>query len=281
MVEIHRIRLDIQRTKQQALNVELNTTSRQPGVRRYAKKVSKKAKSREKKLERYQESSERVDKPKLTWQMKLEFNHPIHTSREIVRAENMSAGYPGLAPILQDINLTILGGERIALTGPNGGGKTTLLRTLAGELPPLTGSIRIGPSVKTGYMSQEQEFSNANFSAVEMIQKSSSLNETETRTFLHQFLFSGDDALRPVGELSYGERARLALAILVIGGCNFFLLDEPVNHLDIPSRTRFEQALVQFEGTVLMVIHDRYLIQRYASRIWVLEDGLLQQLVHL
>jgi ATP-binding cassette subfamily F protein 3 len=275
------MRQDIQHTKQQALRVELTTTSRQPGPRRLAKKVARKAKSREKKLERYQESEDRIEKPKLTWQMKLEFNPPPHLSREILWAEKLAIGYSGLAPFLQDINLAIRGGERIALTGPNGGGKTTLLRTLTGSLPPLSGSIRIGASIKTGYMSQEQEFLDLSLSAVEIIQTITNFNETETRTFLHKFLLSGDDPLRPVSELSYGERTRLSLATLVVGGSNFLLLDEPTNHLDIPSRARFEQALNQFDGTVLMVVHDRYFIQRFASQVWVLEDRSLRQIVHL
>jgi ATP-binding cassette subfamily F protein 3 len=279
--QIQKMRQDIQHTKQHALRVELTTTSRQPGPRRLAKKVARKAKSREKKLERYQESDERVDKPVLTWQMKLEFNRPAHTSREILWTERMAIGYPGMAPFLQDIDLAIRGGERIALTGPNGGGKTTLLRTLVGKLPPLSGSIRIGPSVKTGFMSQEQEFLDLSLSALEIIQTKSGFNETETRTFLHKFLLSGDDALRPVSELSYGERSRLALAALVVGGSNFLLLDEPTNHLDIPSRARFERALEQFDGTILMVVHDRYFIQCFASQVWVLEDHSLHQIVHL
>jgi len=103
------------------------------------------------------------------------------------------------------------------------------------------------------------------------------LGETEARSFLHFFLFEGDDPLRPVSSLSYGERARLALALLVAQGCNFLLLDEPINHLDIPSRTRFEQALSNFDGTVLAVVHDRYFIERFATQVWVVENGGISQ----
>ena len=130
-------------------------------------------------------------------------------------------------------------------------------------------------------MSQERQFVDLNHSALEIIQANAAINDTEARTFLHKFLFNGDDSLRPVHALSYGERARLALATLVVKGCSLLLLDEPINHLDIPSRVRFEQSLAQFDGTVLMVVHDRYFIQRFATQVWVLEGSTLHQLVHL
>jgi ATP-binding cassette subfamily F protein 3 len=175
------------------------------------------------------------------------------------------------------LNLGIQGGERIALTGANGSGKTTLLRTIAGRLAPMSGYLRLGPTIRMGYMSQEQETLDPRLNAVETLQAVARLNQTETRNFLHHFLFSGDDALRPVELLSYGERSRLMLARLIAQGCNFLLLDEPINHLDIPSRERFEQALAGFEGTVLAVVHDRYFIRRFASQVWVLEAGALHQ----
>jgi ATP-binding cassette subfamily F protein 3 len=105
------------------------------------------------------------------------------------------------------------------------------------------------------------------------IQSVAQMNETEARSYLHYFLFSGDDALLANHLLSFGQRARLALARLVAQGCNFLLLDEPINHLDIPSRTQFEEALSQFEGTVLAVVHDRYFIERFAQKVWWLENG--------
>jgi ATP-binding cassette subfamily F protein 3 len=103
------------------------------------------------------------------------------------------------------------------------------------------------------------------------------MNQTDARSFLHFFLFSGDDPLRPIHALSYGERARLALALLVARGSNFLLLDEPINHLDIPSRERFELALTHFEGTILAVVHDRYFIERFATEIWWAEEGRIER----
>lgn len=271
VAEIRRMRADIARTKEQARNVEITTTSREPGTRRYAKKVARKAKSRQKKLQRYLDSDKRLEKPKAGWQIKLEFNQAEHLGKNVLELTDLSVGYPGYQPLLEGLNLNIQAGQRIALTGANGSGKTTLLRTIAGRLMPQGGGVRLGGSVKPGYMSQGQETLESTKSAVEIIQAASPFTMTETRSFLHYFLFSGDDPLRPTSDLSYGERARLMLAQMVAQGCNFLLLDEPINHLDIPSRELFEQALSQFKGAVLAVVHDRYFIERFASELWVVE----------
>ncbi|MDF1516235.1 MAG: ATP-binding cassette domain-containing protein, partial [Anaerolineae bacterium] len=172
-------------------------------------------------------------------------------------------------------------GERIALIGPNGSGKTTLLRTIAHQLPPISGTCKLGASVNMGYFSQEQENLNPNSSPFTLIRSVAAMSETEVRSFLHYFLFAGDDVFLPISSLSYGERARLILARLVAEGCNFLLLDEPVNHLDIPSRSGFEQAMTAFEGTVISVVHDRYFIQNFATRIWMIEDLKLNSYIDL
>jgi ATP-binding cassette subfamily F protein 3 len=270
--EIRRMKQDIARTKEQARQVEITTTSREPGIRRYAKKVARKAKSREKKLDRFLDSDEILTKPKTGWQIKLDFENKNRLGNDVVAIEDLSVGYPGNDPLLIDLNLYVQSGQRIAFTGPNGSGKTTFLRTIAGQIQPIHGRIRLGASVKLGYMSQEQEVLNPEMNAVETIQSVANFNHTETRNFLHYYLFSGDDVLRSIAHLSYGERSRLMLAKLVATGCNFLLLDEPINHLDIPSRERFEQALIAFQGTILAVIHDRYFIQRFAKELWTLEN---------
>ncbi|HNF34097.1 MAG TPA: ATP-binding cassette domain-containing protein, partial [Anaerolineales bacterium] len=174
---------------------------------------------------------------------------------------------------LENINLFIRAGQRIVLTGPNGAGKTSFIRTIVGRIPPLAGSFRLGGATKLGYMAQEQELLNPKFSALQTIQSVSAFNETDARNFLHYFLFKGDAALRASEELSYGERARLQLATLVAQGCTFLVLDEPINHLDISSRERFEEALENFKGTILAVVHDRSFIDRFASDVWVAKDG--------
>jgi ATP-binding cassette, subfamily F, member 3 len=277
LYEIRRMKQDIARTREQAMSVERSTTPRQPNVRRIAKKVMKKAKSREKKLERYVASDERVDRPGQSWQLKLDFARPPHLGKQVLTLDNLTIGYQPEAPLATGITVQVQAGERIALTGANGSGKTTLLRTIAGTLRPLAGYARLGASIRLGYMSQEQELLDPASTPLATIQQAAPLNQTEARSFLHYFLFSGDDPLRPVADLSYGERARLALALLVAQGCNLLLLDEPLNHLDIPSRARFEQALAGFTGTVLAVVHDRYFIKQFADKLWLVENGSLTE----
>jgi ATP-binding cassette subfamily F protein 3 len=217
-------------------------------------------------------TEDRVEKPRPNFQLKIEFSDkPFATGRDVLVFEDLAVGYPGY-PLLRDLNLTLRFGRRVALIGPNGKGKTTLLRTVMGLIPPLEGKVRIGSQVRIGYMAQEQENLDPALNALECLQRAAPLNETEARSFLSKYLFFNDDVFTPAGKMSFGERARLTLATLVAQGYNLLLLDEPVNHLDIPSRTRFEQALSGFEGTVLAVVHDRFFIQGFATEIWEIED---------
>ena len=220
---------------------------------------------------------DRKEKPIQSWQIKLDFGTPAHQSKDVLITDSLSIGYALDNPLLENLNLHIRAGQRIGLTGANGTGKTTLIRTIAGKLNPLAGSLRLGMTVKVGYMSQEQELLSQNLNALQTIQNVASLNETEARNFLHYFLFKGDNALRPTSELSFGERARLQLALLIAQGCTFLLLDEPINHLDIPSRARFEEALTNFKGTILAVVHDRYFLERFATEVWNVKDGKVEK----
>ena len=179
--------------------------------------------------------------------------------------------------LFSNVNLTLTHGQRIAFIGPNGMGKTTLLRLIIGELSPLNGQIHLGSGVKMGYVSQEQELLDPTLTPYDTIRaEAENMDQTDIRRFLHFFLFGGDEVFVKVGDLSFGERARLMLALLVAQGCNFLLLDEPINHLDIPSRERFEQALLQFPGTVLAVAHDRTFIRHIATGVWELQAGQVQ-----
>lgn len=240
------------------------------------KESMQKARNIERRLEKML-TEDRVEKPIPAWEMKIDFNLTATTGRDVLVFEHLSVGYGNLV-LLDDLNLTLRAGSHTALIGPNGSGKTTLLRTITGKIEPLAGRVRLGSQVHLGYMAQEQENLDPALTPLTSLQKVSGLAETEARAFLSLYLFTGDDVFIPVGKLSYGERSRLSLACLVAGGCNLLLLDEPINHLDIPARTRFEQALSSFKGTVLAVVHDRYFLNKFASELWEVQDHGLRRL---
>ena len=282
--EIRRVKQAIVRVKAQAEHTERLASSvriggdkmKLKGYKDYqqsiAKKVAKKSKARERKLERYLDSEDRVQRPTSSRNIKLDFAAMPHLGRSVLRLKELRVGYDEARPLLCDLSLDVRPGARIVLTGPNGSGKTTLLRTIAGRLPALAGEVEQGPSVQLGFMTQEQTGIDPALTPLQMIRPAFA-NDTAARTFLSYFLFTGDEPLRTNSSLSYGQRARLSLAQMVVAGCNVLLLDEPINHLDIPSREQFERALSGFEGTVLAVVHDRYFIERFASEVWWVEEG--------
>ena len=234
----------------------------------------KRAKSIEKRVEHLL-TDEKIDKPRDSWQMKMEFGGIPASSRLVLALDDLSVGY-GDKIILAHLAAALTYGEHVVLIGANGCGKSTLLRTIAGKLPALAGRVKLGPSVRLGFVAQEQEDLSPTLTVLQTIQRVASMNETNARAYLHKFLFSGDEAFLPVAQCSFGMRSRLALACLVAQGCNFLLLDEPLNHLDLPSRNQFERALAGFEGTVLAVAHDRYFINNFATRILEVKEGELR-----
>jgi ATP-binding cassette subfamily F protein 3 len=188
-------------------------------------------------------------------------------SHIVVRTQGLLVGYPG-APLFDAGDLALHRGECAAVLGPNGAGKTTLLRTLLGELQPLAGTVQVGPKLKVGYFAQAHETLDPQDTLLQALGRRRSLSEEKGRAYLAQYLFSGDDVYKPVSALSGGERGRLALALLALEGANLLLLDEPTNHLDLPAQEVLQETLEDFPGTILLVSHDRYLVNRLATQIW-------------
>jgi len=193
------------------------------------------------------------------------------SSNIILRAENALIGYPG-HKLFQAQHLELRRGECAALIGPNGSGKTTFLKTMLGQVEPLKGEVRLGASLEIGYFAQAQNDLHPESSVLDELLNAKEMDPGQARSYLAQYLFRGDDVFKPVSALSGGERSRLALAILALDGANFLLLDEPTNHLDLPAREILQQVLQDFRGTILLVSHDRYLIDQLASQIWELRD---------
>jgi ATP-binding cassette subfamily F protein 3 len=286
---IQTMRSDIERAKRQAAHTERETRSarigghemKQKGLKDYlrsrATKVAKKAKARETKLDHYLEDGDRVERPREARTIRLEFGTSPHLGKTVLQTIDLAVGYQPGSPLVSCLNLSVQNGQKIVLTGDNGSGKTTLFRTLLGELAPLAGRVEPGATARLGYMPQEQSGLEMDKTALETIQPHFP-NQTAARTFLARFQIMADEALKPCAQMSYGQRARLLLALMTARECNFLLLDEPLNHLDIASRAQFEEALGQFEGAVLAIVHDRYFIERFASEVWWLEDGAISVL---
>ena len=197
------------------------------------------------------------------------------SGRIVLRTGELDIGFPGTTLFTTDkIRLERL--DCAALIGPNGSGKTTFLRTLLQELPSLDGWIKFGDSVLPGYFAQGHDQLTLTHRVIdEITAHQPTMPETEARSYLAQYLFKGNDVFKKVGALSGGERGRLSLSLLALDGANFLLLDEPTNHLDIPSQEVLQAVLEAFDGTILLVSHDRYLVDRLASQIWELRDGRL------
>ncbi len=198
-----------------------------------------------------------------------------HRSGELVlRTHDLGIGYPGTLLFTAD-DIELRRQECAALIGSNGTGKTTFLKTLLEEIPPLSGSAILGASLEVGYFSQAHEGLNPENTVLDELLSHQEMMVSEARNYLAQYLFRGDDVYKRVSTLSGGERGRLALSILALQKANFLLLDEPTNHLDILSQETLQAALERFQGTILMVTHDRYLVDRLATQIWELDEARL------
>jgi ATP-binding cassette subfamily F protein 3 len=239
---------------------------------------TKEAQGRRKRLERL----ERVERTLREKQLNLDLNTGLRSGDLVLATHDLVVGYEHEARLFDCPDLEIRRGDRVALIGPNGAGKTTFVKTILQEVEPLAGRVRLGAAVEVGYLAQAHAGLNLGQSVLDEIlsvpqggRVGEYLLIGQARNYLGRFLFSGDDIFKPIGALSGGERARVALAKLSLRGANFLVLDEPTNHLDIPSQEVLQSVLVDFPGTILLVSHDRYFIDALSTQVWSLEDETL------
>jgi ATP-binding cassette subfamily F protein 3 len=237
--------------------------------------VASEAGSIDRKPMRVEEAAQRLSALRVpddrTYTVGLQIRARQRSGNIVLRAEDLTIGYPG-NPLFKIEELELDRLACAALIGPNGSGKTTLLKNILSELEPLAGELRLGASLKLGYFAQAHDELNPNLTLIEEIDRvGTGMLEKDIRNYLGRFLFRGDEQYKKVSVLSGGERGRLALAKLALLDANFLLLDEPSNHLDIPGQEVLQQVLADFNGTILMVSHDRYLISALASQIWEID----------
>lgn len=238
-------------------------------IRKYKAGIkSKQARGRQSRLERM----ERLQRPEVREAMQFLFPDIEDSPERVAEFCDVSASY-GTRTIFERMSFLIRRTEKVAVVGPNGAGKTTILKMIMGELLPVAGRVRVSPRAVIGYYSQEFDSLHGPLRVVDEIMISCGLLEAKARKILGRFLFKGDDVFRRVEELSGGEKARLSLVKVLLSGANVLILDEPTNHLDIPAREAVEEALELFPGAVILVSHDRYLIDKVADRILSLEEG--------
>ena len=245
---------------------------------RGTEKLAKRAQSREKRLK----GIERIDAPqKQEGKIKLSFNQDFQSGNDVIFTEGLSKSFghgQSRRILFENVSMDIKRGEKICIVGPNGAGKTTLLKILLQQIVPEKGRVKIGHNVTFGYYDQGQQLLNsANTVLEEMKETYRTYTDTQMRAALGRFLFRNDDVFLTVGDLSGGEKARLSLLKMMLGGANTLLLDEPTNHMDIESKEVFEEALAEFPGTAVIISHDRYFLQRIPDRILELtSDGITE-----
>ncbi len=267
-------RAEVYETRMKAWELQQKEIARQEAViamyRRFNREKSiRLAESREKRLEKM----ERLEKPQEENTVRFRFDVRRRTGEDVLQTEGLEKRF-GERILFRDVKMHIRAGERIALIGDNGTGKTTLLRCLTGEEQPDAGRIRWGTGVDIGYYDQHQAGLNEGKTVLDEVwDRFPRMEQYEVRGALGLFLFTGDEVFAPVSTLSGGEKGRVALTELMLRKDNVLLLDEPTNHLDMDSREVLEDALSDFPGTILAVSHDRYFINRFADKVFVLEEG--------
>lgn len=239
---------------------------------------SSEAKGRRTRLERFLKT-EAIERPREYAHINIRFKVTERTGDMVLHVENLQAGYVAARPLVSIEQLEIQRGRRVAIVGPNGCGKTTLVRTILGELPPLAGKVRLGANVRVGYISQTHSELDPQARAVDAVRQiDPAVTEQHARNLLGSLLLSNDDAFKLVCELSGGQRSRVVLARLMLKRANVLVMDEPTNHLDVQSQEVLQDVLSDFDGTVIFVSHDRYLIHAMATDIWAVHDGVITTL---
>ena len=256
--------------KEQAKIQQLEKAAEQLRIWAYSgnDKIFKRAQSMEKRIERMRTT----DRPTRERKMEVRFGEREFRGDEVLTIKGLSKSF-GQRALFSGVDLEVVGGERIALLGDNGTGKSTLIKILMGEEGPDEGKIRMGPTVKIGYLPQIIHFDHPERSLLDTMLYELDCTAQTARNRLASFKFRGEDVFKPVSALSGGEQSRLRLCMLMDEKINLLILDEPTNHLDIQSREWIEEAVEEYEGNLLFVSHDRYFIDRFATRVWVLEDG--------
>ncbi|WP_339309029.1 ABC-F type ribosomal protection protein [Paenibacillus sp. FSL k6-2145] len=227
--------------------------------------------AKQKQLERLER--ERVDKPREAAKLNMELQMNPLAARQLLALEEVSFSYTGDKLLLRDLRITLERGDRLAVRGPNGTGKTTLLKLMIGELEPLQGKVTRHPQLKIGYFSQELEGLPENLTLLDSLLTLPSMTQSAARTILGCFLFSRDNVFKHIGDLSMGEKCRVAFLRLYFGGANLLVLDEPTNYLDIDTQEVMENVLKQASGALVLVSHDRMLTKSLANRLCDLETG--------
>jgi ATPase subunit of ABC transporter with duplicated ATPase domains len=231
-------------------------------------KLHKRAFSIEKRIEKMNTT----EKPKTEAKMKARFGEREFHGDEVVLAKGVSKAY-GEKQLFKPTDLLIEQGERVALIGDNGTGKSTFVKLITDDVSPDTGYVRLGPSIKMAYLPQQVTFEDENLSVLECMMYEGKCTQQQARDRLAAYLFRGEDVETKVSKLSGGEKSRLKLCMLMKNDISFLILDEPTNHLDIASREWMEDALSDYGEALLFVSHDRYFINRFATRIWEISDG--------
>ncbi|HEY2053530.1 MAG TPA: ABC-F family ATP-binding cassette domain-containing protein [Solirubrobacterales bacterium] len=240
---------------------------------RYKASKAKQAQSRVKQIDKKKKEGPRTEK-RDTRHLRFSFKPPERPGRVVLKMVDAKIEVPGRV-LLEDAELEVERGEHVVLVGANGSGKTTMIETLAGQRQPADGIVRTGHNVNLGYLSQHADTASGAGTVLDAAQHETGLTGPKARALLGGFLFSGGDVEKQLSDISGGEQRRLSLAILVSSGANVLVLDEPTNHLDIESREALEDALTEFEGSVVLISHDRALLEAVGSRTIVLEDGKL------